>query len=60
VPDDPPGALRLQNEARGLRLTPRSVKPLWIGERLDLGWTIDVLHPLARTRHGETGDTARG
>ena len=60
VPDDPPNALRSQNQAHGLRLTPRSLKPLWVGERLDLGWAIDVLHPLARKRHGEKGDTTRG
>jgi hypothetical protein len=22
--------------------------PRWLGERLDVGWAIDVLHPLAR------------
>jgi hypothetical protein len=48
VPDDPSGALRAQNDAQGLQLTPRSLKPRWLGERLDLGWAISVLHPLAR------------
>jgi hypothetical protein len=66
VPDDPSAALRGQNATQGLDLTPRSLKPTWYGERLDLGWAIDVLHPRARRKHdeknghGEKGDTARG
>jgi len=24
--------------------------PGWLGERLDVGWAIDVLHPLATSR----------
>jgi len=24
--------------------------PGWLGERLDVGWAIDVLHPLANPR----------
>jgi hypothetical protein len=59
VPDDPCGALRAQNEAQGLGLTPRSLKPLWIGERLDLGWAIGVFHPLARRRPAEGSGTSR-
>jgi 5-methylcytosine-specific restriction endonuclease McrA len=48
VPADPVQALRAQHNAQGLRLHARTACPGWLGERLDLGWAIDVLHPLAR------------
>jgi hypothetical protein len=38
-----PGA----NEVHGLKLHPNTGRPGWFGERLDLGYAIDVLHPLA-------------
>ena len=47
VPADPIGTPRAENEARGLRLHARTTCPGWVGERLDIGWAIDVLHPLA-------------
>jgi hypothetical protein len=47
-PDDPLGALRVQHDARGLVLSARTATPEWLGERLDVGWALDVLHPLAR------------
>jgi 5-methylcytosine-specific restriction endonuclease McrA len=47
APADAVGALRTGLEARGLRLHARTACPAWLGERLDLGWAIDVLHPLA-------------
>ena len=47
VPDDPMDALRAEHFARGLRLHPRTACPGWLGEPLDVGWAIDVLHPLA-------------
>ena len=47
VPADPVGALRTQNAAEGLRLHARTACPGWLGERLDVGWAIGVLHPLA-------------
>jgi 5-methylcytosine-specific restriction endonuclease McrA len=50
VPDDPERALRALNGAEGLVLRPRTAMPLWLGERLDLGYAIDVLHPLAEPR----------
>lgn len=31
----------------GLALHARSAMPGWLGERLDLGYAIDVLHPRA-------------
>ncbi|MGH7314302.1 MAG: HNH endonuclease signature motif containing protein [Candidatus Rokuibacteriota bacterium] len=48
VADDPFGALRARHEADGLDLRARTAIPGWLGERLDVGWATDVLHPLAR------------
>jgi 5-methylcytosine-specific restriction endonuclease McrA len=48
APGDPVQALRARHETQGLRLHPRTAMPTWLGERLDLVWAIDVLHPLAR------------
>jgi 5-methylcytosine-specific restriction endonuclease McrA len=47
VAADPPGVLRATHVAQGLRLHARTACPGWLGERLDVGWAIDVLHPLA-------------
>jgi hypothetical protein len=47
IPDDPVQALRARNEAAGLDLHARTACPGWLGEHLDVGWAIDVLHPLA-------------
>ena len=47
VPDDPEAALRALNDAEGLVLHARTAMPLWLGERLDVGYAIDVLHPRA-------------
>jgi hypothetical protein len=38
---------RARHEAAGLHLDPATATPDWFGERLDVGWAIDVLHPLA-------------
>jgi hypothetical protein len=40
-------AVRAQNEAAGLQLHARTAMPSWLGERLDVGYAIDVLHPRA-------------
>jgi hypothetical protein len=48
VPNDPVQAIRLRHEAGGLQLRSWSAKPRWRGERLDVGWAIDVLHPRSR------------
>jgi hypothetical protein len=48
VPADPIHVLRAQHDAQGLHLHARTVTSSWHGERLDLGWAIAVLHPLAR------------
>jgi 5-methylcytosine-specific restriction endonuclease McrA len=46
VPADPVAALRARHQAEGLRLHARTGLAQWLGERLDVGWAIDVLHPL--------------
>jgi uncharacterized protein DUF222/HNH endonuclease len=50
VPADPVHVLREGHVAQGLRLHARTACPGWVGERLDVGWAIDVLHPLAVSR----------
>jgi hypothetical protein len=47
VPEDPVAALRAQHAAQGLRLHSQTTRPGWLGERLDVGWALDVLHPRA-------------
>ena len=47
VPADPVRALRARNEGAGLHLHTRTTCPGWLGEPLDVGWAIDVLHPRA-------------
>jgi Domain of unknown function (DUF222)/HNH endonuclease len=47
VPANPAEALRATHDAQGLRLHARTACPSSLGERLDVGWAIDVLHPLA-------------
>jgi hypothetical protein len=44
---DPVQKLRARHEAQGLRLHAGTTRPGWLGERLVLGYAIDVLHPLA-------------
>jgi hypothetical protein len=39
--------LRARHDADGIVLHARTATPGWLGERLDVGWAIDVLHPLA-------------
>jgi hypothetical protein len=50
VPADPVQVFRAGHVAQGLRIHPRTACPGWLGERLDVGWAIDVLHPLAVER----------
>jgi hypothetical protein len=47
TPADPVRALRERNEAAGLALRPHTATPGWLGEHLNVGYAIDVLHPLA-------------
>jgi hypothetical protein len=39
--------LRARHDEQGLHLHARTAMPGWLGERLNVGWAIDVLHPLA-------------
>jgi hypothetical protein len=41
-------ALRAAHDAQGLDLHARTAMPSWPGDRLDVAYAIDVLHPLAR------------
>ena len=55
VPDDPAQALRALHVARGLQINPRTGISGWYGERIDMGWAIDVLRPRARHEEGVEG-----
>ena len=46
VASDPAEVIRARNEADGLALHARTAKSGWLGEPLDVGYAIDVLHPL--------------
>jgi hypothetical protein len=48
VPHDPVNALRAHHGDAGLSLHARTAMPGWLGESLDVGYAIDVLHPRAR------------
>jgi hypothetical protein len=47
APADPVSTLRAQHATLGLRIHARTSCPGWLGERLDVGWALDVLHPRA-------------
>jgi hypothetical protein len=47
VSADPEALIRALNATDSLALHPRTTMPGWQGERLDVGYAIDVLHPLA-------------
>jgi hypothetical protein len=48
VPADAATAIVEANRERGLAIDARTALPSWCGDRLDLGWAIDVLHPAAQ------------
>ena len=48
TPADPVDVLRARHEAQGLCIHGRTATPGWLGERLDVGWAIDVTHPSAK------------
>jgi 5-methylcytosine-specific restriction endonuclease McrA len=52
IAGDPVQIIRARNDAQGLHLDARTTRPGWLGERLDVGWAIDVLHPLATREAG--------
>jgi Domain of unknown function (DUF222)/HNH endonuclease len=60
VPDDPATVLRAQNRAEGLVPHARTAMPLWQGERLNVGYAIDVLHPLATGESGSVTEAPEG
>jgi 5-methylcytosine-specific restriction endonuclease McrA len=47
LPADPLQALRATNVRYGLHIDARTASTGWRGERLNVGWAIDVLHPRA-------------
>ena len=47
VPIDPVGTICARNAADGIHIDAQTSKPGWLGERLDVGYAIDVLHPSA-------------
>ncbi len=47
VSDDPVKLLRARHDAGGLVVHAHTATPSWHGERLNVGYAIDVLHPLA-------------
>jgi len=47
VLDDPIEVLRARHDSQGLHLNARTACAGWLGEPLDVGWAIDVLHPRA-------------
>jgi len=50
VPAKPVEALRTLHDAEGLHIDARTGCARWLGEGLNVGWAIDVLHPLAAAR----------
>ena len=50
APADPVTAVRTDNEQHGIVVGPRTATPTWQGERLDVGYAMDVLHPLANEK----------
>jgi 5-methylcytosine-specific restriction endonuclease McrA len=54
---DPAGSLRRENQAAGLVVDTRTALPLWSGERLDVGYAIDVLHSLV---NGDANSDTKG
>ena len=47
MPGDSGAVLRERNAANGIHIDAQTSKPSWLGDRLDLGYAIDVLHPAA-------------
>ena len=50
VPAKPVEALRTSHDAEGLHIDARTGCARWLGEGLNVGWAIDVLHPSAGVR----------
>ena len=59
VPTDPIGSLERRHVADGLLIHARTACPSWGGERLDVGWALNVLHPAPLPRErGDSGGAA--
>jgi hypothetical protein len=48
LPANPVQSLRARHETDGLHIDGKTGRPGWMGEHLDVGYAIDVLHPLAQ------------
>jgi 5-methylcytosine-specific restriction endonuclease McrA len=48
APTNPVHAPKAANVRHGLRIDAHTSRTEWLGERLDVGWAIDVLHPARR------------
>jgi hypothetical protein len=55
LPPDPLDAVIWANRERGVAIGPETSMPNWLGERLDLGWAISVLHPAANPYRAAAG-----
>jgi hypothetical protein len=53
VPGDPVEVLRESHDADGIAIRPRTAMPGWLGEHLNVGYAIDVLHPFANRHRPE-------
>ncbi len=60
VPSDPTEALVAAHRAGGVAIDARTGCPSWLGERLDLGWAIGVLHPAANSPASRPGCRSPG
>jgi hypothetical protein len=47
VAADGGATLTVRNAAAGIEIDGRTLRPSWTGERLDVGYAIDVMHPRA-------------
>jgi len=47
LPGDPAGTIRAENESHGVHIHPNTATPSWLGERIDVRYALDVLHPRA-------------
>jgi hypothetical protein len=45
VPDGPASVLRARNDLEGPAIRAHTGTPGWLGERLNIGYAIDILHP---------------
>jgi 5-methylcytosine-specific restriction endonuclease McrA len=55
VPHDPARAMRTHHNAQNVHIDARTSTPGWLGERLDVGYAIDVLHPRANPPKNPSG-----